>query len=198
MLNLDQITIFPDAPHIVKTLTEYRPSTYNGSFQSRLNIEENLEELKKQKSRLGLFSVSGRELAFCRMLRGKFLSTSIDIIEKLGSASSERFKRIQDIRERGVTEAALEYHDQAKSKSNAPGIASPIVSPPTKVPGSNVPIHSFMSHSEGEMELPPLPPVTLSGERICYICKSSIKDVEDESQWRSVVTIWGSISILYY
>ena len=56
----------PEVSRIVKTLADYRINTYKGSTPSRLNLHRDLEELKRLKSKLNLFSISGPQLSYCR------------------------------------------------------------------------------------------------------------------------------------
>jgi hypothetical protein len=197
VLEPEQIAKIPQAAHIVKTLTNYNISTYEGSPPSRLNLHRNLEELKRFKSKLNLFSISGPQLAYCRKLRERFLPASVQIIEKVGSENWQRFKRIKEMRE---IEVLVEVEPQplplapAKSVFQDSGLGSSLGSDPTpvdtaptsppKVARSVTSIRSFMSYDEGATLLPPVPPVTSTGERICYICKKLIQGVENESQWK--------------
>ena len=182
----------PEASRIVKTLTDYRVSTYKGSTPSRLNLHRNLEELKRFKSKLNLFSISGPQLSYCRKLRERFLPASVQIIEKVGSANWQRFKRIKEIREMVVLDKVEpQTLAPAKSAFQDSGIGSSlktdsIVPSPPKAARSVTSIRSFMSCEEGAMLLPTVPPATSAGERSCYICEKSIRDVENESQWRWV------------
>jgi hypothetical protein len=184
----------PEASRIVKTLTDYRITTYKGSTPSKLNLHRNLEELKRFKNKLNLFSISGPHLSYCRKLRERFLLASVQIIEKVGSANWQRFKRIKEIREMAVPDE-VERPTLAPAKSTFldSGIGSSlkmdsIVPSPPKAARSVTSIRSFMSCEDGAMLLPPVPPATSTGERSCYICEKSVKDIENESQWRWVYT----------
>lgn len=185
----------PEASRIIKTLTDYRMTTYKGSTPSKLNLHRNLKELKRCKNKLNLFSISGPQLSYCRKLRERFLPASVQIIEKVGSANWQRFRRIKDIREVVVPDE-VEPPTSAPAKSAFPdsGIGSSlkmdsIISSPPEAARSVTSIRSFMSCEDGAMILPPVPPATLTGERICYICEKSIKNIENESQWRWVYTM---------
>ncbi|CZR52914.1 uncharacterized protein PAC_02791 [Phialocephala subalpina] len=187
VLEPNQIAKIPEASHIVKTLTDYRVSTYKGSTPSRLNLHRNLEELKRFKSKLNLFSISGPQIFYCRKLREKFPPASVQIIEKVGSANWQRFKRIKEIREMVVPDK-VEPQTLAPAKSvfQDSGIGSSLKTDSIvpKAARSVASIRSFMSCEEDAMLLPPVPPATSTGERSCYICEKSIKDVENELQWR--------------
>jgi hypothetical protein len=195
VLEPEQIAKISQAAHIVKTLTNYSINTYEGSPPSRLNLHRNLEELKRFKSKLNLFSISGPQLAYCRKLRERFLPASVQIIEKVGSENWQRFKRIKEMHEIGVL-AEVEPQPLAPAKSvfQDSGLGLSLGSDPTpmdtaptsppKVARSVTSIHSFMSHEGGATLLLPVPPVTSTGERICYICKQLIQGVKNESQWR--------------
>ena len=195
VLEPEQIAKIPQATHIVKTLTNYSISTYRGSPPSRVNLHRNLEELKRFKSKLNLFSISGPQLAYCRKLRERFLPASVQIIEKVGSENWQRFKRIKEMRE---MEVPVEFEPQplapAKSVFQDSGLGSslgsdpipidPAPTSPPKVARSVTSIRSFMSYEEGATLLPPVPPMTSTGEQICYICQNVIYGVTNESQWR--------------
>jgi hypothetical protein len=195
VLEPEQIAKIPQAAQIVKTLTNYSISTYKGSPPSRLNLYRNLEELKRFKSKLNLFSISGPQLAYCRKLRERFLPASVQIIEKVGSENWQRFKRIKEMREIEVL-VEVEPQPVAASKSvfQDSGLGSslgsdpipidPVPASPPRVARSVTSIRSFMSYEGGATLLPPVPPVTSTGERICYICKQLIQGVKNESQWR--------------
>lgn len=181
----------PGASRIVKTLIDYRLSTYKGSTPSRLNLHRNLEELKRFKNKLSLFSISGPQLSYCRKLRERFVLAPVQIIEKVGSANWQRFKRIKEIREMEVPDevepqtlvpAKSTFHDSAVGSSLK--MDSVVVPSPLKATRSVTSIRSFMSCEDGEMLLPPLPPVTSTGEQTCYICEKPVIDIENESQWR--------------
>jgi hypothetical protein len=195
VLEPEQIAKIPQAARIVKTLTNYNISTYQGSPPSRLNLHRNIEELKRFKSKLNLFSISGPQLAYCRKLRERFLPASVQIIEKVGSENWQRFKRVKEMRE---IDLLVEVEPQpllpAKSVFQDSGLGSSLGSDPTlidtsppsppKVARSVTSIRSFMSYEEGATLLPPMPPVDSTGERICYICKKVVWGVTNESQWR--------------
>jgi hypothetical protein len=180
----------PEASRIVKTLADYRINTYKGSTPSRLNLHRDLEELKRLKSKLNLFSISGPQLSYCRKLRERFLPASVQIIEKVGSANWQRFKRIKEIREMEVpNKVEPQILAPAKSASKDSGLGSSlktdsIVPSLPKAARSVTSFRSFMSCKEDATLLPPIPSETSTGGRICKICEKSIEDVENESQWR--------------
>jgi len=173
----------PEVSRIVKTLADYRISTYKGSTPSRLNLHRDLEELKRLKSKLNLFSISDPQLSYCRKLRERFLTASVQIIEKVGSANWQRFKRIKEIREMEVP------HKATKSASKDSGLGSSLktdsIVPLLPKAARSVPsFRSFMSCKEDATLLPLIPSETSTGGRICKICEKSIEYVENESQWR--------------
>jgi hypothetical protein len=195
VLEPEQIAKIPEAAHIDKTLTTYSISTYKGSPSSRLNLHRNLEELKHFKSKLNLFSISGPHLAHCRKLRERFLPASIQIIEKVGAETWQRFKRIKEMREIEV-QVEVEPQPLAASKSafqdsglgsslgSDPIPINPVPASPPRIARSVTSIRSFMSYEGGATLLLPVPPVASTRERICYICKQLLQGVKNESQWR--------------
>jgi hypothetical protein len=187
----------PQASEVVKTLSNYRISTYKGSPASRLNLHQNLEELNRFKRKFNLFSISGPQLPYCRKLRERFLPASVQIIEKAGSANWQRFKRIKEMREmEDETELEAKAPTLAKSVFHDSGLGSSLGSDPMqidlalqpslKVARSVTSFRSFMSHQEEATVLPAMPPEAPNGERSCYICEKSIRGIKNESQWRQV------------
>ncbi|OBT68579.1 hypothetical protein VE03_01775 [Pseudogymnoascus sp. 23342-1-I1] len=191
ILEPDQMAKIPGASCIVKTLTDYCITSYKGSTPSRLNLHRNLQELRNFRNKLNLFSISGPQLSYCRKLRERFLLAPIQIIEKVGSANWQRSQRIKEIREVVITDVVKPRAlVPAKSTFLDSGIGSSlktdsvVPSSALKATRSVTSILSFISYEDGAMRLPPLPPATSTGERSCYICEKSIKDIENESQWR--------------
>ena len=195
VLEPEQIAKIPQAAEIVKTLTNYNNSAYEGPSTSRLNLHQNIEELKRFKSKLNLFSISGPQLAYCRKLRERFIPASVQIIEKVGSENWQRFKRIEQMREieilvevgpQTLLPAKSVFQDSGLGSSlgsDPPPIESSPPSPP-KVARSVTSIRSSMPYQEGATLLPPMPPLHSNGLRICSICRKAILDVTNESQWR--------------
>lgn len=181
----------PGASRIVKALIDYRLSTYKGPTPSRLNLHRNLERLKRFRDKLNLFSIVGSQLVYCRKLRERFPLASVQIIEKVGLANWQRFKRIKEIR-------GMEIPDEVESQTPVPAkstfydstvwpslkTGSVHVLSPLKAAKSFTSIRSFMSCEDGAMLLPPPPPATWTGERTCPICAKSVEDIGNESQWR--------------
>jgi hypothetical protein len=190
----------PQASDVVKILSRYCIDTYQGSNSSGVNLLQNMEEIQRFKSKLNLFSLSGPQLFYCRKMRERFSSATVPLVEKVGSANWQRFKRIKEMRET-IEEVQVEARIPpaplpAKSVFQDSGLGSSIGSDPMLVEPSpeQIPevarsitsIRSFMSHQEGATSLPPIPAETPKGERTCFICEKSIKDIKNESQWRSV------------
>ena len=52
---------------------------------------------------------------------------------------------------------------------------------------STISFRSFIQNEYGAAVLPPIPAENEEGNRICFICKKILKDVDTESKWRSVI-----------
>lgn len=197
LLEPKDIAKVPQISEVVKTLGNYRLSTYKGSPASRLNLGQNLEELNRFKRKFNLFSVSGPQLLYCRKLRERFPSASIEIIEKAGSANWQRYKRIKEMREmednaeieaQAVIHPKSIFHDSGLGSSQAldPTQKELAHGPLPKAPRSVTSFRSFMSLQNRAASLPTMPLETTDGERICYICERSINGVKNENEWRHV------------
>jgi hypothetical protein len=189
-LELSNIPQLPQVSEVVKILSCYRIDTYQGSTASRVNLLQNLEELQRFKSKLNLFSLSGPQLFYCRKMRERFSSATVQFVEKVGSANWQRSKRIKEMREMTeATEVEARAPPATKSVFQDSGLGSSIGSDPMAVDlppkaRSITSISSFMSLEEGATLLPPIPTKTSNGDRTCFICEKSINSVNNESQWR--------------
>jgi hypothetical protein len=189
-LEPSNIPQLPQVSEVVKILSCYRIDTYQGSTASRVNLLQNLEELQRFKSKLNLFSLSGPQLFYCRKMRERFSSATVQFVEKVGSANWQGSKRVKEMREMTEdTEVEARAPPVAKSVFQDSGLGSSVgsdpmaVDPPPKA-RSTTSISSFMSPEEGATLLPPIPTKTSNGERTCFICEKSINSVNNESQWR--------------
>jgi hypothetical protein len=178
-------------PGVVKVLTRYRIEDYQGSAASRINLIQNLEDLHRFKSKFNLFSLSGPQLFYCRKMRERFPSATVPFVEKVASVNWQRSKRINEMRE--MPQEVQEELVTAKSLFQDSGLGSSIGSDPVVADSplrrpqearSITSINSFMSHKLGATLLPPIPPESSSGERICFICEKPLKGVKNGSQWR--------------
>jgi len=180
----------PQVSDVVKILTGFRIDDYRGSTSSRVNLIQNLDELRKFKNELNLFFLSGPQLYYCRKMRDRFSSATVQLVEKVGSANWHRSKRVKEMRERTQEMEGKAASHAEKSIFQDSGLGSSIGSDQmahlerSRTAKSVTSISSFMSHETGATLLPPIPYETLSGERTCFICEKSIKGIKSESQWR--------------
>jgi hypothetical protein len=132
-------------------------------------------------------------------LRERFPPASIQIIEKVGFANWQRFKRIKEMREmednaeveaQAVTHAKSVFHDSGLGSSlgSLPIQIEQAPDPLLKASRSVTSIRSFMSLQDSAASLPAIPLETTDGEIRCYICEKSLKGVKNENQWRHVFT----------
>lgn len=189
----------PEASEIVKILIKYPIQSFKGSSSSRRNLQENLEALEQYRNDIGLFSVVGPELAYCRMMRDRFPQAKIQFIEKIGPQNWQRTNRIKQLRTQTVDE-----DDEDKSEHLAPlvtstesvfhdsGLGSSIGSDAKdegafitlQVAKSVASVDSHMSHDEDTEHLPPMPQEILEGKPFhCFICEHIIKGVSNRPQW---------------
>lgn len=192
LLEAKDIPELPQVSQVVKTLSRYRVDTYHGTPTATLNLSQNLEELKRFKTKLNLFSLSGPELHFARKTRERFPSATLTIIEKVASVNWMRLKRIEGMREM-APENDQETKPTVKSIFEDSALGSSIGSDPMVVDSapeaqwkaqSIFSISSFMSFNGDATVLPPIPTENSSGERNCFICEKPINNVKNESQWR--------------
>jgi hypothetical protein len=203
VLNPKDIPIGPLETLIFETITSLSNvpiSQYGGSSASRKNFMNNIDTLQYYKNELDLFSLTGPQVYFCRMIRERFRHTTVQVAEKVGAANWQRFQRIKEIWEGDDSSenviAQDEHQDTGKSKFQDSGIGSSIGSEANitgqfdsgmpQVARSIVSFRSFMKNEYGAAELPPIPAENEEGNRICYICKKTLKEVDSESQWRPV------------
>lgn len=203
VVNSEDIPRGPLEPLIfetIKSLSNVSVSEYGGSSASKKNFTDNIDALQQYKNKLDLFSLTGPQLYFCRMIRERFRHTTVQVAERVGAANWKRFQRIKEMWEDDSSENIIaqdENQDAAKSKFQDSGIGSSIGSE-AKIAGnidsgvsprarSTISFRSFIQNEYGAAVLPPIPAENEEGNRICFICKKTLKDVNSEPKWRSVV-----------
>ncbi|RFU34089.1 hypothetical protein B7463_g2245, partial [Scytalidium lignicola] len=182
----------------IKSLSNVPISEYGGSSASNKNFIDNINTLQQYKNKLDLFSLTGPQLYFCRMIRDRFHRTTVQVAERVGAANWKRFQRIKEMWEEDDSSdnviAQDENQDTGKSKFHDSGIGSSIGSE-AKLAGhfdSGVPqvaksiisFRSFIQNEYDAAELPPIPAENEEGNKICFICKKTLENVDTESQWR--------------
>jgi hypothetical protein len=177
----------PQVSQVVKTLGRYRVDMYHGTSTATLNLSQNLQELKRFKTKLNLFSLSGPKLHFSRKTRERFPSATLIIVEKVASVNWTRFNRIKRMREMApeIDPVKSIFEDSALGSSigSDPVVANSAPEAQRKAQ-SIISISSFMSFDGDATVLPPIPIENSIGERSCFICGKSINNVKNESQWR--------------
>jgi hypothetical protein len=137
---------------IVKSLSAFPINEYGGSSASRKNLAGNIDALQRYKNEFNLFSVSGPQLYFCRMVRDRFRQATVQVAERVGAANWQRFQRIKAMWEESEPgEEIIAQHevpDTGKSKFHDSGIGSSVGSE-SKLPGQ-----LDTNHSAAQYDIP--------------------------------------------
>lgn len=180
----------PQIFEIVKVLNNYNVEEYKGSADSKQNLISNIESLQQYKNELNLFTILGPQLHYCRKMRDRFPHATVDFIERIGAANWHRFQRIKglvepvDLMEVTMDTAESKFQDSGLGSSLGSELSSNQVLDVPQDARSVVSIRSFMETEQGATTLQPMPPEDSAGNRICYICQKTLKDVHNESQWK--------------
>lgn len=182
----------PQIFEIVKVVNNYHVEEYKGSADSKKNLVSNIESLQQYKNELNLFTILGPQLHYCRKMRDRFPHATVDFIERIGAANWDRFQRIQglkdpvDLMEITVDTAASKFQDSGLGSSLGSDLSGNHMLDIPQDTRSVVSIRSFMETEQGATTLQSMPPKDSEGNRICYICQKTLKDVDNESQWKYV------------
>ncbi|OBT73982.1 hypothetical protein VF21_05999 [Pseudogymnoascus sp. 05NY08] len=180
----------PQIFEIVKVVNNYHIEEYKGSADSKKNLVSNIESLQLYKNELNLFTILGPQLHYCRKMRDRFPHATVDFIERIGAANWQRFQRIQGLMEPvnlmdvTVDTAASKFQDSGLGSSLGSELSGNHILGIQQDAKSVVSIRSFMETEQGATTLQSMPPEDSEGNRICYICQKTLKDVHHESQWK--------------
>ncbi|OBT83137.1 hypothetical protein VE02_07230 [Pseudogymnoascus sp. 03VT05] len=180
----------PQIFEIVKVVNNYHIEEYKGSADSKKNLVSNIESLQLYKNELNLFTILGPQLHYCRKMRDRFPHATVDFIERIGAANWQRFQRIQGLMEPvnvmdvTVDTAASKFQDSGLGSSLGSELSGNHILGIQQDAKSVVSIRSFMGKEQGATTLQSMPPEDSEGNRICYICQKTLKDVHHESQWK--------------
>lgn len=180
----------PQIFEIVQVVNNYHVEEYNGSADSNQNLASNMESLQQYKNELNLFTILGPQLHYCRKMRDRFPNATVDFIERIGAANWHRFQRIKglmepiDLMEVTVDTAASKFQDSGLGSSLGSELSGNQILDMPQYARSVVSIRSFMEIEQGAATLQSMPPKDSAGNRICYICQKTLKDVHHESQWK--------------
>ncbi|OBT39150.1 hypothetical protein VE00_09683 [Pseudogymnoascus sp. WSF 3629] len=119
-------------------------------------------------------------------MRDRFPHATVDFIERIGAANWHRLglKGPDDVMEITVDTAASKFQDSGLGSSLGSELSSNHILDIPQDTRSVVSIRSFMETEQGATTLQSMPPEDSEGNRICYICQKTLKDVHHESQWK--------------
>jgi hypothetical protein len=132
-LDTAQIAIAKD---VVDALDSIDISRFQGSNTMKLTLQDYRHELKVYRKDLGLFSVTGPQLHYCRNIREGFPRASIAFIERIGSANWERYRRLKEMphtdeaAEPVATVDPSRFHDSGIGSSLETSTHPAIINPP--------------------------------------------------------------------
>ena len=164
---------------------------YCGSKASNRNLRDHMHALQQYRKRFELFSVSGPQLHYSRMIRDKFPAATISFIERIGIANWNRFNRVKELPLRAniIAETHHVHENPVSGPSNSTFRDSALGSSlqtALKTARSHVSFQSLATSFEaGFANLPPMPDEVPNQRPFeCQICCKNITDVNNKAQWK--------------
>lgn len=185
--NKDTVAI-SRAKIIVDALDTLDIDHFQGSDAMKLTLQEYQQELKVYRRDLGLFSVIGPQLHYCRTIREGYPKASITLIERIGAANWERFQRLNQPHQTEKTVAAVaiaepsRFHDSGLGSSLQPSTLPTLIQAPLSKAKSRLSMNT--APGPGLSGLLEVPTELLRGLPYpCEWCGISVKMENPKYQW---------------
>ncbi|TAQ91491.1 hypothetical protein B7494_g266 [Chlorociboria aeruginascens] len=162
---------------------------FDGSEIMKLALQEYQQELQAYREYLGIFSITGPQLYYCRSIRERFPKASIPFVERIGAAIWERFQRLKEMpileetfESPVVTKEPSRFHDSGIGSSLQRTDALPQSIPPARSRASKLSFNTTFDPSSAP--LLDIPAEILAGKPYnCEWCGKDLKMEHPKRQW---------------
>ncbi|KAG4443356.1 hypothetical protein IFR05_001145 [Cadophora sp. M221] len=181
----------PRAEAVVTALSRISTRHFLGSETSKQNIMRHMCALRQYRIGFKLFSVTGPQLHFSRLIRDGFPSASISFIERIGTANWNRFNRVKELPLRAEIIMDEACHTDGRTIAGmsegtfTDSALGSSLQTASKRARTQVSYQSVGSAIGGSIEnFPPMPVPSSKGKPFeCPICCKRLRGVVSTAQW---------------
>ncbi|KAK0099394.1 hypothetical protein ONS96_008422 [Cadophora gregata f. sp. sojae] len=181
----------PRAEAVMTSLGRISLEHYSGPETSKRTLLNHIAALQRYEQDFKLFTVTGPQLHFSRLIRDGFPNASVSLIERIGTANWNRFNRVKELPLRASvsTEDACSMDGRTLAgKSEGTFVDSALGSSlqtASRRARSQISWHSVGSAIAGSLEnFPPLPIESSKGKTFeCPICCKRLRGIVSATQW---------------
>ncbi|KAH7305096.1 hypothetical protein BKA65DRAFT_204185 [Rhexocercosporidium sp. MPI-PUGE-AT-0058] len=181
----------PRAEAAITALSRISVKHFAGSETSKQNLVRHICALQQYRTGFKLFSVTGPQLHFSRLIRDGFPSASISFIERIGAANWNRFKRVKELPLRTEIIMNEPCHGDGKTiagrsdRTFTDSALGSSLQTASKRARTQISYQSVGSAIGGSLEnFPPMPVPSSKGKSFeCPICCKRLRGIVSAAQW---------------